>query len=67
MTVPAEAKTHRKRRQSGKIHCVTHGHPSLKDYLPMFLALDYWSSTGLGYAANGYTGGGRCIAVTRNV
>jgi hypothetical protein len=34
---------------------------------PIFLALDYRSWTRLGYAANGYKGGGRSIAVTRHV
>jgi hypothetical protein len=35
MTAPADAKLHHKRRHSGKIRWVTHGHPSLKDYSEM--------------------------------
>ena len=41
--------------------------PSMWHALPIVLALDYRSGTGLGYAAHGYKAGGRSIAVTRRV
>jgi hypothetical protein len=41
MTAPADAKLHNKRRHSGQSRCVTHGHPSLKDYTPCPFFLDH--------------------------
>jgi hypothetical protein len=41
MTAPADAKLHNKRRHSGQSRCVTHGHPSLKDYVWQKISLDF--------------------------